>query len=163
MKTSLILLCTNFLTLCLNAQETISIDDFKILDNTSWEGTLTYLDYSSNELTDIDTKMQVKILENTFEQNIQYVWEPDKNIQAKTKIRKKGKYLGKQKVVSKMVNEDGSIKIVTTYKGKDNGKKATFYFTYEISSHQYKVIKEVQLSGNEVRFMRNMYTYNRIN
>ena len=35
---------------------------------------------------------QIKISEKTIEQDIQYVWEPDKNVEAITKIKKNGKF-----------------------------------------------------------------------
>ena len=147
----------------LNAQVTISTKDFKVLDNTNWEGTLTYIDYQSGKPTDVATTMQIKISEKTIEQDIQYVWEPDKNVEAITKIKKNGKFLGKQKVVSKILKDDESMRIITTTKGKDDGKKATFYYTYEFDSKNYKVTKEVQFADSDERFMRNSYRYARIN
>ena len=147
----------------LNAQVTISTNDFKVLDNTNWEGTLTYIDYQSGKPTDVAATMQINISEKTIEQDIQYVWEPDKNVEAITKIKKNGRFLGKQKVVSKILGEDESMLIITTTKGKDDGKKATFYYTYEFDSKYYKVTKEVQFTDSDERFMRNSYRYNRIN
>ena len=147
----------------LNAQVTISTNDFKVLDNTNWEGTLTYIDYQSGKPTDVATTMQINISEKTIEQDIQYVWEPDKNVEAITKIKKNGRFLGKQKVVSKILGEDESMLIITTTKGKDDGKKATFYYTYEFDSKYYKVTKEVQFTDSDERFMRNSYRYTRIN
>ena len=146
-----------------NAQVTVSTNDFNILNNTNWEGTLTYIDYQSGQPTDVATTMQVKITGKTIEQNIQYVWEPDKNVKAITKIRRNGKYIGKQKVVSKIVKEEGLMQIITTAKGKDDGKTATFYYTYEFDSKNYRVTKEVQFSNSDERFMRNSYNYKILN
>lgn len=162
MNKTFTLICAMFFIINLNAQVTISTNDFQILNNTKWEGTLTYIDYQSGKPTDVASKMQIKISENTIEQNIQYVWEPDKNVESKTKIKRNGKFLGKQKVVSKNYNEDGSMQIITTAKGKDDGKKANLYFTYEFDSESYKVTKEVQFDGSDERFMRNTYSYTRL-
>ena len=156
------LICTMCFFINLNAQVTISTNDFQILNNTKWEGTLTYIDYKSGKLTDIESKMQIIISEKTIEQNIQYVWEPNKNVETRTKIKNKGTYLGKQKVVSKFLNDNGLMQIITTAKGKDDGKKATFYFTYEFDSETYEVTKEVQFANSDERFMRNTYTYVRL-
>lgn len=163
MKKTFTIMCAVCFLIKLDAQVTISTNDFKILDNTNWEGTLTYIDYQSGNPTDVATTMQIKISEKTIEQNIQYVWEPDKNVNAITKIKKNGRFLGQQKVVSKNLKEDGSIQIVSTAKGKDEGEKATLYFTYEFDSNNYKVTKEVQLRYSDERFMRNSYMYTRIN
>ena len=159
MKQSIAFLFFVCFNMNINAQVTVSTNDFKILDNTNWEGTLTYIDYQSGKPTDVATTMQVKITEKTIEQNIQYVWEPDKNVQAITKIKRNGKFIGKQKVVSKIVKEDGSVQIITKAKGKDDEKKATFYYTYEFDSENYSVTKEVQFPNSDERFMRNSYKY----
>ena len=163
MKKTHIVWCALCFIIHLNAQVTISTNDFKVLDHTNWEGTLTYIDYQSGKPTDVATKMQIRISEKTIEQDIQYVWEPDKNVKARTKIRKNGRFLGKQKVVSKILKEDGSIHIITTTKGKDDGKQATFYYTYEFDSKNYKVTKEVLFTNSDERFMRNSYKYTRLN
>lgn len=163
MKQSIAFLCSVSFIMNVDAQVTASKNDFKILDNTNWEGTLTYIDYQSGKPIDVATTMQVKITENTMEQSIQYVWEPDKNVKAITKIKRNGKYIGKQKVVSKMHKEDGSVQIITTAKGKDDGIKATFYYTYEFDSSNYKVTKEVQFSNSDKRYMRNSYKYKILN
>ncbi|MDP4723753.1 MAG: SAC family polyphosphoinositide phosphatase [Crocinitomicaceae bacterium] len=159
MKQSITFLCALCFIININAQVTVSTNDFKILDNTNWEGTLTYIDYQSGKPTDVATTMQVKVTEKTIEQNIQYVWEPDKNVIAITKIKRNGKFIGKQKVVSKIVKENGSMQIITKAEGKDDGKKATFYYTYVFDSENYSVTKEVQFPNSDERFMRNSYKY----
>jgi hypothetical protein len=151
-----------FIANSIKAQVAISLDDFKILNNTSWEGTLTYLDYKSGELTPVSTTMQITITEKVIEQNIQYTWEPNKNVQAKIKIKKNGTHLGKQKVISKTINDNGTIQLITIAEGKDDNKKATMFYTYEFNSDSYIVLKEVQFKGSNERFMRNTYEYKRL-
>lgn len=145
-----------------NAQATISLADFKILDNTSWKGTLTYIDYQSGKPVPVATTMQMRVTGKAIETTIQYTYEPDKNIKAKTRIKKNGRYLGKQKVISKMINDDGTVQLITSYEGKDDNKKATMFYTYLINSNLYKVTKEVQFEGSNVRFMRNVYEYKKL-
>ncbi len=144
------------------AQETLSLDDFKIVNNTSWEGTLTYLDYQSGKPTPVASTMQMRITDNAIETDIQYTYEPNENIKAITKIKKKGTHLGKQKVISKIKKSDGTLQLITMAKGKDDNKKATLFFTYEFNNHRYKVTKEVQFEGSQERFIRNTYDYKRI-
>ena len=143
-------------------QVSISLDDFKVLNNTSWEGTLTYLDYQSGKLTPIATTMQMRITDKAIETDLQYTWEPDKNVQVKTRIRKNGTHLGKQKVISKTQKEDGTMHLMTSSEGKDDNRKATLYYTYEFSIDGYHVTKEVQFEGSNERFLRNKYDYKKI-
>ncbi|MFY0607209.1 MAG: hypothetical protein JXR10_10860 [Cyclobacteriaceae bacterium] len=162
MKRLLTITISMCLMITLRAQVIIDTEDFKMLDNTNWEGTLTYLDYTSGKPTDVATTMQMRISENTIEQDIQYVWEPHKNVKSKTKIKKNGKFLGSQEVISKSFNKENKTVIITSTQGKDDGRKATLYFTYEFDEDSYKVSKEVQLDDSEDRFVRNSYQYTRI-
>ncbi|SEQ43795.1 hypothetical protein SAMN05421824_1643 [Hyunsoonleella jejuensis] len=163
MKTYLTIL-TILLIIGVNfGQAKISISDFKMLNNTSWEGKLTYKNYSDSKLVSIPTTMQIQVADNALVQKLQYTYEPEENITSKTKIKKKGAYLGKQKVIEKIANKDGILKIVTMAKGKDANKEATLYFTYEITSNTFKTIKEVQFDGTNERIVRNTYSYTKIN
>lgn len=166
-KKTMIRILTLICSLCfvtnINAQVTISTNDFEILDNTTWKGTLTYIDYQSGKPTDVATTMQIRVSDKIIEQDVQYVWEPDKNVKSKTKVKKDGRFLGNQEVISKIIKEDGSLQIVTTSKGKDDGKKASLFYTYIFNSENYKVTKEVQFADSDERFIRNSYTYTRLN
>ena len=71
--------------------------------------------------------------------------------------------MGKQKIVSKVKNDDGSIKIITSANITENGKKGTFYFTYEFDSNNYTVKKEAQYNDSDERILKNVYVYRRLN
>ena len=159
MKTLIITISMLFIAAISLAQSTVSINDFEILNNTNWKGTLTYLDYQSGKTVPVSTTMQIGVTDKAIEQDIQYTWEPNKNVRTKTKIKKNGRYLGKQKVISKIIKEDGTVILLTSYEGKDDNKKATMFFTYEFNNNNYKVTKEVQFDGSNERFMRNNYNY----
>ena len=159
MKTFIITISLLFIAATSLAQSTVSINDFEIINNTNWKGTLTYLDYQSGKPVPVSTTMQIRVTDKAIEQDIQYTWEPNKNVRAKTKIKKNGRYLGKQKVISKIIKEDGTVLLLTSYVGKDDNKKATMFFTYEFNNNNYKVTKEVQFDGSNERFMRNNYNY----
>ena len=66
MKQSIAFLCAVCFIMNINAQVTVSTNDFKIFDNTNCEGTLTYIDYQSGKPTDVATTMQVKVTEKTI-------------------------------------------------------------------------------------------------
>ncbi len=159
MKTLFTTLLILFVAFNTNAQSKISLSDFKILDNTSWEGNLTYKNYQDGKQISIPTTMQIKLTDKAIERALQYTYEPDKNIFSKTKIKKNGRYLGKQEVIKKIMDPDGSFKIVTKYEGKDDNKKATMYITYELNSNSYSVIKEVEFNNSNERFVRHQYKY----
>lgn len=146
----------------LQVQDTISIEDFEVLNNTSWKGTLTYIDYQNGKPSYVETTMQFSIEDNMLVTNLQYTYEPHKNISEKIKIKKNGTLLGKQKVLSKNVDDSGTITIETFYKGKDDDKKATMFVTYKLSNDTYSVKKEVLYKGAKERIFRNSYKYTKI-
>ena len=74
------------------AQDTIKISDFESINNTSWKGTLTYTDYQTGKLTDVEATMQFKIENDKIITQVQYTYEPSKNYKGTIKIRKNGTY-----------------------------------------------------------------------
>lgn len=145
-----------------NAQDKVKISDLEVLHNTSWEGTLMYIDYTSNKETVLQTKMQISIGKNKITTWIQYPVEPKANSKNTVKLKKGGTFFGSEKVLEKIKLEDGSLKITTLYKGKDNYKPAKIYKTYLFSSTDFSVTKEVKYEGSKEKFIRNKQTYKRI-
>ena len=157
---------TIILALCLattiNAQEKIEIQDLKVLNNTSWKGTLMYKDYTSGKKRVLKTTMQVAIKKNKFITDIQFTYEPDANSRETIKIKKGGTYFGSERIIKKEMKDDGSIKFITSFKGKDNNKKANMYKTYFFSADEISITKEVQYIDSKERFIRNKQSYKRI-
>ena len=152
--------------ICLNltlsfGQNSVTISDFEILNNTKWEGTLTYIDYQSGKPTDIDTKLQIIIEGNKIQSNIQYTYEPHKNYKSSVSIRKKGTYYGNEKIESNTI-DNGTRTIVTSYKGKDNGKKATLYITHIFNDSTYNYSKKVVYKKSNDSLIRNIYKFTKI-
>ena len=139
------------------AQSTIQLSDYDILHNTEWKGTLTYKDYTSGKLQDVETLLQVEIKGDKIISDIQYTYEPKKNNRSKVKISEDGLFYGNEKVVSNTF-ENGVRTIKTTFQGKDNNIKATFYKTYTFSSTEFQIKKEVQYEDGEP-FTRNIYNF----
>ena len=161
MKNILSTLLVLLLSLTINAQDTLHISDFEILNHTSWKGTLTYKDYQSGKETTIDVTMQTKIKGEKIISNMQYTYEPNKNNKSSVKIKKNGTYFGNEKVISNSL-ENGKQIFVTTYNGRDNGKKATIYITRTMSKTTLKVVKEVQFKNTKIRFVRNTYSFTKL-
>lgn len=151
-----------FVTLFTNAQDTIQLSDFEIINNTSWKGKLTYKDYQSGKQETIPTTMQFNIKDDKIIYSVQYDYEPNKNNVSKVKIKKNGTYFGNEKVVS-FKKENGTTTFETMYKGKDNGKKANMYMIRVLTDSTYSATKEVAYDGTEERFVRNTYKYTKIN
>ncbi|WP_299124556.1 hypothetical protein [uncultured Winogradskyella sp.] len=154
-------LCLSLLTFTCNAQDTLKLSDLEILNNTSWKGQLTYKDYQSGNPSSVDATLQIKIEGERITYNIQYTYEPKKNNKSSVKIKKNGTYYGNEKVVSNTL-ENGTRIFVTSYEGKDNGKKATMFITRQFSETSYKETKEVLLKNADERFIRNTYEFTKI-
>lgn len=146
----------------LNAQTKVDISDFEILNNTNWKGTLTYKNYSDGKNVTLPTTLHITLKKNKVITETKFPEEPKANSKYGVKIKKNGTYYGDEQVLSKKVLPNGSIKISTFYKGKDNNKKAKMYKTYTFNGNSFSVLKEVQYLGSEERFMRNKQVYKRI-
>ena len=141
-----------------NSQETLKIADFLTLNNTNWIGQLTYKDYQSGKQTSIDATLQIAIEDDKIIFNIQYTYEPNKNHVSSVKLKKNGTYFGNEKILTHTFN-NGVRTFVTTYKGRDNNRRATLFITRQWTEKTYKVTKEVQYHGTNDRFVRNTYEY----
>ena len=161
MKTLFTTLCLFMFTMNSNAKATLKISDFQIIVNSSWTGQLTYKNYQSGKLTSVATTMQIRIEGEKLISTNQYTYEPNKNNKSSVKLKKNGNYFGNEKVLSNSF-KNGIRTFVTTYNGKDNGKKATMYIIRKFNDSSYTVTKEVQLTGSDERFMRNTYEFTKL-
>ena len=161
MKTLFTALCLFLFAFNSNAQDTLKLSDFEILNNTRWKGKLTYKDYQSGKSVSIDATMQILIKGDKTISNMQYTYEPHKNNKSSVKIKKNGTYYGNESVISNTI-ENGIRTFVTTYEGKDNGKKAKMYVTRHFSDTTFKVTKEVQYKNSDERFIRNTYEFTKL-
>ena len=150
-----------FIVFISNAQNTIKLSDLECINNTKWEGTLTYTDYQSGKLVAIDATMQVIIEGDEIIYNVQYTYEPNKNHKGPVKIKKNGTYFGEEKVVS-FANNNGAKVLVTNYTGKDDDRKADIYITHTITNSSYTISKEVVYIYTKERSIRNTYKQTKI-
>ena len=153
------------ITLCIMAaaQQKINITDFKPLEG-KWKGSLTYLDYKSNQPTTIPVNTMVETVnDSSFNQYMYYSDEPDKNSGDLYKINKEGTMLNEMKLVSKTKQADGSVKIVLEYKGPDGNdyKPGTMQRIMEISPGRFVITKMVKFDGEDTFFQRHQYSFRR--
>lgn len=144
------------------AQDSVTPDDLKLIFG-DWTGTLTYMDYTSNEPYTMPANLVVKEGKNENELLlfITYPNEPKANSKDKIRISKDGTQLNKIEVKSKQRSSNGQIEITTEYMGKDNNKKALIKNIYVLGQNQFIIRKEVKFVNSEDWLVRNEYNYSR--
>lgn len=142
----------------------ISAKDFKVLEG-SWQGSLTYLDYSSGKPYTMPADAAIKRLGKTNQfifSNI-YPNETSANSIDTVTISIDRQFIGTQLVKSKKRFRNGTVEIISEELGTDgnNNKAATFRNTYTISKTFFKKRKDVQFIGEANWINRHEYSYKR--
>lgn len=144
-------------------QKTI-FNDFNLLSG-SWQGSLTYLDYTSGKPYTMAADVAIKRIgeTNKFAFSNTYPKEQSANSVDTVVLSTDGRYIDKELVKSRKVLTNGDIELVTEEKGKDGNdhKPATFRNTYLIGKTNYSRRKEVQFEGETVWIKRHEYRYER--
>jgi opacity protein-like surface antigen len=142
----------------------VSPDDMKVIEGSQWMGTLTYLDYGTNKQTSIKSNVTVSRLDSgklTWTFDYQYPDEPKANSKDEVVLSPDGKTFDGETVIERIKQADGTLKIITTKEGVDNGKKSLYRFTYLAGKNSFSVKKEVRREGSTEYFVRNEYTWKR--
>ncbi|NNC83718.1 MAG: hypothetical protein HKN79_09075 [Flavobacteriales bacterium] len=144
------------------SQDRITADDLQSILG-EWQGTITYLDYQSNEPFSMPAELSVEPGkdEYTLVLNNIYPNEPKANNSEKLKVSNDGTVINKEKLISRKELEDGSIRIQAERSGKDDGRKARIRHTYIIGSDSFLIRKDVRFDGGEEWIMRSEYRYTR--
>ena len=137
---------------------TLKTDKLALLNATDWAGSLTYKDYTSDELVTIPVKMEISALdESAYEIAYIYPGEPHMNNKGTMLYDRDAGTLQGQRIIDAF--ESGSeYHIKTTDKGTDNGIEAVMYYTYIISNNKFVMRREVQTVGSDDVFFRNEYS-----
>lgn len=131
----------------LSAQSTLKNTEFTPVVG-SWQGTLTYLDYTSQKKTVIPATVDIdQIKVGVFTFSYQFPKEPHVKWTDTVALSKDGTMFGKEKIMAKKVLGDGFLEFVSEEDGTDDNKPARLRKTYGISSDQYFARKEVQYEG----------------
>lgn len=126
----------------------------------SWQGTLTYLDYTSNVKTVIPANVDIQQIKvGVFTFSNQFPKEPHVKWTDTVAISKDGMWYGKVKVVSKKQLADGTLVFITEENGNDDKKPALLRRTYTISPNKYSVVKDVKFDGSNEWINRHEYKY----
>lgn len=155
-----ILICS---VISLNGQEA-KITDSDITNLIGkWEGSLTYLDYSSGNPFSMPCNASISPTKKKNQIKISYEYpnEPKANRKFKMKFSKDGTEINKEKLTSRTTDSDGNIVLATEKPGKDgnDNKDAIIRQSYTISDHIFIVRKEVKFDGTNEWIMRNEYKF----
>lgn len=131
----------------------------------NWNGTLTYLDYSSNKPYTMPANLEIKQLKksNVFIFSNLYPDEPKANSSDTLTISNDGKMVNNETVKSKRKFRNGNTEIITeilSVDGNDN-KPAIIRITYTVGNTIYTNIKEVKFIGQNEWIKRHEYSYTR--
>ncbi|MBA2612156.1 MAG: hypothetical protein H0U95_09300 [Bacteroidetes bacterium] len=165
-KTSLILLLS-ILGLSFSFQKNnlkITTKDFKQLIG-NWEGSLTYLDYSTAKPYTMPANIEVIRIKktNSYIFASKYPNEANANSSDTITISKAGNFFGKEAVKAKKKLANGDTEIITEELGKDGNDDmpAIIRHTYTFGELSFCNKKEVQFIGKAEWIKRHEYSYKR--
>ena len=155
----------SFYSLFAQKQVRVSPADFKSLLG-MWQGSLTYLDYSSGKPYTMGADIDIKQIgaSNSFIFSNTYPKESGANSIDTMVISKNGKMINGNTVKSKRLLDNGNTEITTEVlntDGNDN-KSAVLKHTYIIGKNIYINRKEVRFTGQKIWIKRNEYKYVRM-
>jgi len=153
---------TYLITFVSHAQNTISPDDLTMISG-EWQGTLTYMDYSTNKPFTMPANVTVEQGKNEYQMQLLYKYpnEPNANSRGRIKISKDGLLINKTRVRSREVLPNKVVKITTEYEGKDNNMSALIKNVYILGPKQFLIRKEVKFDDVADWLMRNEYSFMR--
>ena len=130
----------------------------------SWEGKLTYLDYSSGKPFTMSANMKISLTQDGLGYIMGYEYPKEPHANSTDTIYIKDKLFGKDKIVAFEYNVNDGFNMITEVVGEDGNehKKATLRHTYTLKSNTYAIIKEVKFDGTNAWIKRNEYQLNKI-
>jgi hypothetical protein len=129
----------------------------------SWEGKLTYLDYSSGKPYTMLANIKISLTADNMGYVMVYEYPKEPHANSKDTTFIAGNYFGKDKIVEFKKYSDSEYKMTTELDGNDGNenKKAVLRHTYLLKSNTFSVTKEVKFEGTDKWIKRNQYIFNR--
>lgn len=145
-----------------DTSERISPEDLNIILG-KWTGSLTYIDYRTNNPFTMPSNVDVKQGKNENQLLLLFAYpkEPNANSKDKIKISDDGQQLNKKEVKSRQKLSDGTTQITTEYLGKDNNKPALIRNIYILGDKLFVIRKEVNFENANDWMLRNEYSFKR--
>lgn len=141
---------------------TLLSEDFKIIIG-CWQGTLIYLDYTTNKPFSMSANLDIKQIDetNNFSFANIYPEEPHANFIDTILISNHVNIINNESVKSKKKLSNGTLEIITELLGVDgnDNKQAKFKYTYILGKSVYYHKKEVQFVGTSQWITRHEYKY----
>jgi len=144
------------------AQTKISSDELNSLMG-EWTGSLTYMDYSTNEPFSMPANVTVKPGKNHKQILLFYEYpnEPQANSKGKVTVSKEGSAINGNPLVSRENLENGSAQFTTETTGKDNNENALIRNVYIVGEKRFIIRKEVKFENTEEWLQRNEFKFER--
>ena len=142
---------------------------FKISDLSKsigkWNGTLTYLDYTSGKPYTMRADIMISFTTNKLGYIISYNYpnEPNANSKDTTYANGGGKYFGKEKVVSFNKSKSGEFTLITEFEDIDGNdkKEALIKHIYRLEGNSFSIRKDVKFKGTTNWLNRHEYLFNK--
>lgn len=148
-----------------DAGAAIAATDFDALSAATWNGTLTYLDYSSGRSTTIRSTLRVeRVGEGAWRFAVGYNDEPHADGADEWRLEDAGRALRSGDSVERVVSRHeaaGRVEITTEQHGEDDGKPATIRRVRVIAARECSLAKFVRFDGSQEFFRRHEYRWAR--
>lgn len=147
-----------------SSEPRLHVADIDSLTGPPWVGTLTYLDYTSQQHTTIDSSLIVRRVGDSppsWEFGLGYSKEPHADSKETIALSGDGQALGDERVVSREALPGGGVRFVTECDGEDDHRPSRFRFEHTLSPHEYSRRKLVRFNGTNEFFERHVYRWGR--
>ena len=151
------------------AQESAGANENKIFPQDlemligDWEGTLTYIDYSSGNPFKMPANLKMEKGKNDYELKLYNIFpnEPKANDESKLVISKDGNLINGKPINSRKIASNNEIEFIVEYSGKDGNenKKAKIRQIYIIGNNKFINIKEIRFLDQKEWIKRNEFNY----
>lgn len=153
-------------SMALQAQPAARIEpaDVQRLAGAAWKGSLTYLDYTRKIPVSIPSHLVVTRADadgRAWLFDYQYPEEPKANGASRITLAGDGSTIDGERVTERSVLAGGIVRIVTEKAGQDDGRPATFRYTYLLGDSSFSKRREVRLDGTAEYFERHTYSWTR--
>ena len=140
------------------SKTSVTAADFAPLSGPEWTGSLTYLDYSSNEPSQIPVSIRFdEAKSRSIRYHIKYPGEAQYNDSVKIKLSKNGRELNGDSITDRQELPDGTVVITTRAQEEDDGRPADVRTTYSLGASALSIRKEVRYEGSTDYLERNIY------
>lgn len=160
-KPALSLVLIMFGSLQSNAQQpAIQQEDIRKIEG-SWKGVLTYKDYQNGKEVMIPCNLEVKLKDDMRQIQMAYDYPEERshNYQDQVHITSQGTRLNGEKLIERIVEPNGNVKLIIEMRGQDNSKPAIIRQIIEVGDSSFIMTKVVQYMTTGETVQRNQYRW----